>query len=378
MAFAQSSAFDAVIVGAGIVGTACAAELTRAGLTVGVVESDTVGSGATSAGMGHIVVLDDSAAQCELTRYSQKLWDALVCQMPEAHEYSRCGTLWIAGDEAEMAEVERKHQVLRSHDVQSVVLGRSALPELEPNLRPGLAGALLVPGDSIVYAPRSASILWEDAKRHGARMLRGVAAGLVQAGVRLADGRIVQGQTIIVANGFGAADLLPELQLRAKKGHLAITDRYPGFVKHQLAEVGYGASAHATSGDSVAFNVQPRGTGQLLVGSSRQFDAREPAVDHRVLSMMLRRAESFLPGLGACTCLRVWTGLRAATADGLPFIGPHPTRPGVWVATGHEGLGVTTAPATAALLTAQLLGRPPEIPIAPYLPERCLKGVDDA
>ena len=66
-----------VVVGAGIVGAACADEFARRGMRVAVVDREMVGSGATAAGMGHIVVMDDSDAQFALTRYSQQLWQAL-------------------------------------------------------------------------------------------------------------------------------------------------------------------------------------------------------------------------------------------------------------------------------------------------------------
>jgi len=78
----MSKVFDVLIVGAGIVGTACARELTAAGLSVCVLERDTVGSGATAAGMGHIVVMDDNLAQLTLTRFSQMLWNTLVQETP--------------------------------------------------------------------------------------------------------------------------------------------------------------------------------------------------------------------------------------------------------------------------------------------------------
>jgi glycine/D-amino acid oxidase-like deaminating enzyme len=87
---------------------------------------------------------------------------------------------------------------------------------------------------------------------------------------------------------------------------------------------------------------------------------------------MLGRALDYLPGLARLSCIRTWTGCRAATPDGLPMIGPHPGRPGIWLATGHEGLGITTAPGTAKLLAAQMLKRAPEIPAEPYLPSRIL------
>src|SRR5205085_10849851 len=112
-----------------------------------------------------------------------------------------------------------------------------------------------------------------------------------------------------------AAQLTPGLPIRPRKGHLAITDRYPGLVSHQILELGYLKSAHGSQQDSVAFNVQPRATGQLLVGSSRQFDVESPEVDRGILARMLRRAIEYMPALAGVSVLRAWTGLRAATPD---------------------------------------------------------------
>src|ERR1035441_749121 len=104
----MSRSFDVIIVGAGIVGAACAAECARNGLKVLVVDRGPIGGGATAAGMGHIVVMDDSAAQFALTAYSRRLWQQLVAALPADVEYDPCGTLWLAADEDEMAEVHRK------------------------------------------------------------------------------------------------------------------------------------------------------------------------------------------------------------------------------------------------------------------------------
>jgi glycine/D-amino acid oxidase-like deaminating enzyme len=102
------SSFDVAIVGAGIVGAACARECALQGLRVAVIERDVIGGGATAEGMGHIVVMDDSEAQFALTRYSQLLWHELAAEWPATAEYEQCGTLWVAADEEEMAEVYRK------------------------------------------------------------------------------------------------------------------------------------------------------------------------------------------------------------------------------------------------------------------------------
>jgi glycine/D-amino acid oxidase-like deaminating enzyme len=68
--------------------------------------------------------------------------------------------------------------------------------------------------------------------------------------------------------------------------------------------------------------------------------------------------------------IRSWTGFRAASPDGLPLIGEHPQQPGLWLAVGHEGLGVTTAPGTARLLAAQMLRTATPLPLEPYAPQR--------
>jgi glycine/D-amino acid oxidase-like deaminating enzyme len=120
----------------------------------------------------------------------------------------------------------------------------------------------------------------------------------------------------------------------------------------------------------VAFNVQPRQTGQILIGSSRQYGNESSAVDEAILSAMLARATHYLPAVASLSLLRVWTGFRAATPDKLPLIGPFPGDATVWLATGHEGLGITTALATAELLAADFTGVQSAIPSEPYLPAR--------
>ena len=85
---------------------------------------------------------------------------------------------------------------------------------------------------------------------------------------------------------------------------------------------------------------------------------------------MIARACAFLPGLADLTTVRTWTGFRPATPDKLPLIGRWPEVPGLWIAAGHEGLGITMALGTAALLADLVVGREPAIDAAPYAPDR--------
>jgi D-hydroxyproline dehydrogenase subunit beta len=363
-------ATDVLIIGAGIIGAACAEALAARGVRVTIVEQDAIGSGATAAGMGHLVVMDDNAAELALSSYSLALWRELAGAAPARHEYSRCGTIWVAADDEEMDAARAKGDVLQANGIECSLLNAAALYEREPALRPGLAGGLLVAGDGLVYPPKSARLLLERAMANGAQLVMGKVSSLLDNGALLDDGRELRAGAVVLACGSRSTALLPELPVRPKKGHVAITDRYPGFIRHQLVELGYIKSAHAASGDSVAFNLQPRPTGQILIGSSRQFDTEDAAVEPAMMARMLRHAATFTPALAGLNLLRCWTGFRAASPDGLPLVGPHPGRPGLWLATGHEGLGITTSLATAHLLAAQLLNDRPAIAAEPYLPAR--------
>jgi glycine/D-amino acid oxidase-like deaminating enzyme len=214
----------------------------------------------------------------------------------------------------------------------------------------------------------------ERAQARGAKLILGVKVMQIGEGkLRLKDGTGISAEIIVNATGASATDLTPGLEIKKRKGHLVITDRYVGFIRHQLVELGYLKSAHSVSTDSVAFNVQPRRTGQILIGSSRQYGSEQKEVDNAILVRMLQRAQEYLPGLSQMSSVRTWTGFRAATPDKLPVIGPSTGDKSVFLATGHEGLGITLSLGTARILVDQIVGTKPEIPIEPYLPSRMLK-----
>jgi len=362
---------DVIIVGAGIVGAACARALARDGLRVTIVDAAMIGGGATAAGMGHVVVMDDTPAQLALTKYSWQLWQELVAELPEDCEYDLCGTLWVAADGEELEAARQKQATLRGHGVRAELLDAKQLAEAEPQLRPGLAGGLVQPDDLIVYPPCVARYLIDQARAGGAELRTDTrVVSLGGDHVELADGTLLAARCVVNAAGTAAAKLTPGLPIRPRKGHLVITDRYPGFMRHEIVELGYIKAAAGGATESVAMNVQPRRTGQLLIGSSRQYGVESSEVEPAILGRMLRRAIEFLPGLAGLSAIRTWTGFRAATDDKLPLIGPWPEMPGLHLATGHEGLGISTSLATGELLADMLAGRESKIDRQPYLAER--------
>lgn len=365
----MSRGYDAIVVGGGVVGCACAYYLSQCFKRVALIEPGPIGGDSTAAGMGHIVVMDDSPAQFALTHYSQQLWNGLYPQMPASCEVRRTGTMWVAADEEEFSHVEGKRRFYESQGVFAEVLDAHALAQAEANLREGLAGGLRVPGDSVIYPMTAAAWLLSEAKRRGVDVMQGRRAVSLNGNKAvLDDGTALEASFTVNAAGAQAPSLTPGLPIEPRKGHLVITDRYPGFVNHQLIELGYLKSAHEMSAESVAFNAQPRATGQILLGSSRQFVGWNHEIDRPLLAKMIDRAAQYLPAIRNLSGIRTWVGFRATTPNKLPIIGRMPNDPCLFIAAGHEGLGITTSLATGRLIADLASGTPPEIDPAAYAP----------
>lgn len=380
---------EIAVVGAGIVGAAVAWELAGRGARVAVYDAGELGGGATAEGMGHLLFLAESPAQFELIGRSMQRWGELVPELPPGCEVDRCGTLWLAADDEDLEVARAKTRALRSFGVEAEVVDAPQLRTLEPALAPGLVGGMRVPADAVLYPPRVVRYLLEEspvARRitvhthtevqavhgadggdHGDGGASASGSLASRARLRLADGwREFDG--VVVASGVGSARLLPASGIQPRKGHLAITDRYPGFLRHQVVELAYVRNTQMGQGDTVSMNVQPRSTGQVLIGSCRQFAGLDRRVDPVILAKMIAKARAYVPAIATLQIVRIWTGFRPASPDDRPWIGAWPGSPGIWIATGHEGLGITSALGTAELLADLVVGRGTQVSPDLYRP----------
>ena len=235
---------------------------------------------------------------------------------------------------------------------------------------------MLVTRDSVIYPPAATYYLLKESQKNGAvvRIATEVKEILPEGAAVLCDETKISGDAIVNACGCGTPELSGDAPVRKRKGHLAITERLEGFLNHQTIELGYLKSAHSIVDDSVAFNIQPRKTNQMLVGSSRQYNSDGTEIEHYVLSKMIKRACHYMPALCDVQVTRTWTGFRPATPDKLPIIGPDGDSGKLWIAAGHEGYGVTCSLGTGKLVCDMIMGRPSEIDIKPYCPLRFAKG----
>lgn len=364
--------FDAIVVGAGIIGCATARELARTGRRVAVVEAGaSVAADTSCRAMGHLGIYDESEAQLALSVLARTCWDEAAGRLPASVEYVRRGSLWVASTVDEYEEADRRLERLRRHGIEAELLDRTELYRVEPHAAPGLAGGLRVPGDAVIDTTGATEFLAEEARRAGAEIrTRAPVSRLEPEAVVLADGSVVRGSHIVVAAGWQSPRLIPELPIRPRKGHIARTVPRPGWIRHNLSEIGYMAETRPTAGDSISMVVQPRANGQYLLGATRQYAGTSLDVDPAVIENLLRVIHRFVPGFSDLAIEKTWTGLRPAGPDSVPILGPWPACPSWIVATGHEGIGITTSLATARLVREMLDGAPPSIPLEPYSPRR--------
>ncbi len=375
---------DIVVIGAGIIGAACALYLARAGAAVTVVERDFPASGTSRACDGLILFSDKlSPAELALAQASAALWAELAQPgaLPLDFEYRRAGTLVLYESEAGLDAGRRKVAELAAAGVRAEIVSGAALRALEPALAPNLAGAAFYPDEAQVDARLATLAMLAAARRLGARFVAGAQViGLAQdAGGRITGVRtaaeMLPAAAVVCAAGVWSAELLRPLSIalpiRPRKGHILVTARRPGLLRHPLLEGSYAASVQAAAGVvQVALVAEATGPGNLLLGSSREFVGYDRVVSGNVVAAIAARAARFLPALARTDVIRSYAGLRPWTPDHLPLVGPVGAAPGLWLATGHEGAGIGLAPVTGQIIAKWLVsGRMPAL-AEPISPER--------
>ncbi|GII96625.1 NAD(P)/FAD-dependent oxidoreductase [Sinosporangium siamense] len=375
---------DVVVIGAGIVGAACAHYAAEAGLTVTVVDRGPVASGTTGAGEGNILVSDkEPGPELDLALLSATLWRELTdpagpCAL--AAEYEPKGGLVVASSAGTMSVLADFASCQAKSGVEHSVAADPR--EIEPDLTPKLAGGVFYPQDAQVQPMLATAALLARATRRGAaRLATGTeVTGLLRAGDRVAGvrterGDIHAGAVVNAAGTWGgeiAAMAGTELPVAPRRGFILVTEplvtpriRHKVYTAAYITDVSDDSAALATSAV-----VESTMAGTVLIGASRErvgFD-RTPSVP--ALRTLAAQAVALFPGLADRHVIRTYCGFRPYTPDHLPVIGEDPHTPGLFHACGHEGAGVGLAPATGHLVARLLTGGAVPFDLTPFRPGR--------
>lgn len=370
-----------VVIGAGMVGAACALALARAGSQVCVLDRAGPAAGTTASGEGNILVSDKlPGPEARLALRSLELWHELAGRAGGRFEFEPKGGLVVARDDQQAAALRTLAGAQHADGIQADFLDGPGLRDAEPHISPDLAGAFRYPQDCQVQPVLAASWLLAEAARLGARLAWG--AGLVagQSGhgritaVQTTRGRVAAGAVVNAAGPWSGqvAGLLGSwLPVRPRRGHVLVTEPLPPLIRHKVYESDYLTTVLSDSDDAQCSAVM-EGTraGTVLIGSSREFAGFDRRPSLRIMAGIAARAAAVFPLLARVRVLRSYVGFRPASPDHLPVIGPDPAVGGLYHASGHEGAGIGLAPGTAEILTALIAGQQPGLDPAPFAPAR--------
>lgn len=370
---------DVVIVGAGMVGAACALYASRAGLDVIVVDRGPVAGGTTGAGEGNLLVSDkEPGPELELALLSGRLWTELADDLGDLIEYEAKGGVVVAAAPAELAALDRFAAGQRGAGVRAEAVDADRLRDLEPYLAPGLAGGVHYPQDAQVMPTLAAAHLLRvsGARLSTGRTVTGVLHGADGAvrGVRTDRGDLHAPAVVNAAGTWGgelAALAGVRLPVLPRRGFVLVTEPLPRRVRHKVYAADYVADV---ASDSAALVTSPvvEGTaaGPVLIGASRERVGFDRSFALPVVRALAAGATRLFPFLSDVRAVRAYLGFRPYLPDHLPAIGPDPRVPGLFHACGHEGAGIGLATGTGLLLARVLSGKAPELDLTPFAPER--------
>jgi glycine oxidase len=316
------------IMGAGIIGLACAHELIRRGHAVTVFDPEP-GLGASHAAAGMLGPAGEAwygeDAHFELGRASLAMWPEFAATLGVAVEPT--ATLLVGSDTGDAALVERHAAMLAGHGITADLLGRRELRSIEPALGSRITIGAILPDDRSV-----------DPRAIVAALLNRIPVTREDTTFEASDGY----DAVVVATGWTLpapfAHLVHGVRgeiIRARLDHGAPTHTVRGWVRGRPAYV------------------VPRPTGEVVVGATSEIHPGDPETTLGGIHELLDIARELVPALDRATFADVTARHRPATADQLPLVGPSDA-PGVVLAAGHYRSGVLLAPLTATLVADHL------------------------
>jgi glycine oxidase len=376
----DTKATDVLVVGAGVIGLACAWRAAQRGLSVRVIDRETPGAGASRVAAGMLAPVGEASwgeeALLQLNLASARAYPAFAAELETVSGsrvgYRRCGALHVALDRDEVDELRRRHELQRSLGLEAEWLPPGSCRELEQGLSPRIAGGVHVPDEGEVDPRTLVAALVAATERAGGEIVAGAEAvrPLIDRdrlrGVGTADGAELRAEWVVLATGCwsGTASWLPPEARPAVRP-----------IKGQVLML-HGPSADPVCERIVGTEwvyVVPRADGRVVLGATVEERGFELTVTAGGVHELLREAYRVLPEIAELGLTEAVAGLRPGTPDNAPLIGPG-ALDGLILATGHFRNGILLAPITAEAVAALLAGDEPPAVAVPMGPRR-LEGV---
>ncbi len=301
-------------------------------------------------------------AVTQLAALSQREYPSFCARLREETgidpEWVQSGLLMLDGDqEAALAWQDRETNPV-------FAIGRAEVYACEPGLGPGFEAGLWMPAVAQLRNPRLLKALLKAVQRRGiaVRAQHRVARILDDAGravgVQLETGARVEADVVVLTagawSGLLTAELTPAVEVHPVRGQMILFHAEPGVARRIVLYRDH--------------YVIPRRDGRILCGSTVEEAGFEKSTTSAARELLRDAAIELIPRLGRYPVERHWAGLRPGVPSGIPYLGEHPGLEGLYLNCGHYRNGVVLGLASARLVADQILGLPPELPLAPYAP----------
>jgi glycine oxidase len=378
----RKNGYEAIVIGGGVIGLACAWRAAQKGARVCVLERDRPAAGASGVAAGMLAPVGEASWGEErvlaLNFESLRRWPAFAEQLEgEAGletGFEQPGALHVALDRDEAEELRRRYELHERLGLDSEWLPGRECRRLEPGLATAVRGGAHVPGEASVDPRKVVAALLAALERSGVAVHSGAEVGAAErrdSGWRVstADGRDFEAANVVLAAGAwsGQARWVPSdaPPVRPVKGEV-LTLR--GSVEEPVCE-------RLVAGERVY--MVPRADGRLIVGATVEERGFDTTVTAGGVHELLREAYRLIPEIAELELVEASAGLRPGTPDNAPLIGAAGSE-GLLIVTGHFRNGVLQAPVTADSIAALLAGETAPVDLAPFSPQRFSHRSSDA
>lgn len=374
---------DVVVIGAGVIGSSIAYQLTKAGVDVVLIDRNEP-AGETSGACDGLVFCQSKkpGIHLQMAMASKKIFDGLVGQLPFDMEYENTGGMVTIESEAEYLAMEKYVEQQRAGGLDVSLLDAKTAREMEPALAESIVGVAYSPMDGQINPLTLNLGLAFGAKQLGATLLmrEPVVAvcceGGKVTGVRTTN-RKISASIVVNAAGIYAPAVAHmvglELPIKPRRGQLLITEPVSKMIRTCMISASYITSKFDPSlaaEAARAVSLEQTKTGSLLLGSTREFVGFDRSTTPEGIARITENASRVLPGLKNVQVVRAMAGLRPYTPDGLPILGPVDEVDGFLMAAGHEGDGIALCAVTGALITQLVKDNKTEIPLNQFAASR--------
>jgi glycine oxidase len=360
---------DAIVIGTGVIGAACAWRLATAGLKVTVFDRQAPGSGASQAALGVLGFHARPrmpAAFDNLCRQSLQFYPAIIEELREVTgktpDYRPCGQLSVALNEDDLDQIEEDYLANMALGVQVERPTPGECQMLAPGLNQGVLDALFLPDDAWVDNTALTLAIVQAAEQAGAVFKRREVQAVVRNSSRVSgvqvNGELWPAGWVVIAAGCWSGQIAgaPSLPVHPVRGQALMVAGQP-IRRIVMSPRGY---------------LVPKGEAQTMIGATVEQVGFDEANTLAGLKQLAEAGLEIAPNLKGNEFLGAWAGLRPGTPDNLPLIGPFGRLPNLIAATGHFRNGILLAPITAAMVQAAITGENSPADLEPFLPDRTM------